>query len=112
MILAYLCIQDMCVYLVLLRMLCCIHRTVNSTVRTISIQIIQRTIRFLSYIYHFHYIIDVKTLYGVECVKEKQQIDLVIKLEDWKKDADFHYIIRNQTMSAADQFQSRLAFSD
>lgn len=26
MILAYLCIQDMCVYLVLLRMLCCIHR--------------------------------------------------------------------------------------
>lgn len=27
-------------------------------------------------------IIDVKTLYGVECVKEKQQIDLVIKLED------------------------------
>ena len=30
-------------------------------------------------------IIDVKTLYGVECVKEKQQIDLVIKLEDWKK---------------------------
>ena len=34
-------------------------------------------------------IIDVKTLYGVECVKEKQQIDLVIKLEDWKKDADY-----------------------
>lgn len=30
-------------------------------------------------------IIDVKTLYGVECVKEKQQIDLVIKLEDWKR---------------------------
>ena len=26
-------------------------------------------------------IIDVKTLFGVECVKEKQQIDLVIKLE-------------------------------
>ena len=34
-------------------------------------------------------IIDVKTLYGVECVKEKQQIDLVIMLEDWKKDADY-----------------------
>ena len=33
-------------------------------------------------------IIDVKTLYGVECVKEKQNIDLVIKLEDWKKDND------------------------
>lgn len=34
-------------------------------------------------------IINVKALYGVECVKEKQQIDLVIKLEDWKKDADY-----------------------
>lgn len=31
-------------------------------------------------------IIDVKALFGVECVKEKQQIDLVIKLEDWKKE--------------------------
>lgn len=31
-------------------------------------------------------IIDVKTLFGVECVKEEQTIDLVIKLEDWKKD--------------------------
>lgn len=34
-------------------------------------------------------IIDVKTLFGVECVKEKQQIDLVIKLEDWKKEKDY-----------------------
>ena len=34
-------------------------------------------------------IIDVKTLYGVECVKEKQQIDLVIELEDWKKEAEY-----------------------
>ena len=34
-------------------------------------------------------IIDVKTLYGVECVKEKQQLDLVINLEDWKKDNDY-----------------------
>lgn len=34
-------------------------------------------------------IIDVKTLYGVECVKEKQQIDLVIQLEDWKKEAEY-----------------------
>lgn len=31
-------------------------------------------------------IIDVKTLFGVECVKEKQNIDLVIKLSDWKKE--------------------------
>lgn len=34
-------------------------------------------------------IVDVKMLYGVECIKEKQEIDLVIKLEEWKKDADF-----------------------
>lgn len=34
-------------------------------------------------------IVDVKTLYGVECVKEKQEIDLVIKLSDWKKDAEY-----------------------
>lgn len=34
-------------------------------------------------------IIDVKSLFGVECVKEKQQIDLVIKLEDWKKDNNY-----------------------
>ena len=34
-------------------------------------------------------IVDVKTLYGVECIKEKQQIDLVIKLSEWKKDAEY-----------------------
>ena len=34
-------------------------------------------------------IIDVKQLYGVECVKEKQQIDLVIKLQEWNKDAEY-----------------------
>lgn len=34
-------------------------------------------------------IIDVKSLFGVECVKEKQQIDLVIKLEDWTKDKEY-----------------------
>ena len=34
-------------------------------------------------------IIDVKTLFGVECVKEKQNIDFVIKLEDWKKDKEY-----------------------
>lgn len=34
-------------------------------------------------------IIDVKTLYGVECVKERQTIDLVIKLEDWKKESEY-----------------------
>ena len=28
-------------------------------------------------------IINVKTLFGVECVKERQNIDLVIKLEEW-----------------------------
>lgn len=34
-------------------------------------------------------IVDVKNLFGVECVKEKMRIDLVIKLEDWRKDNDY-----------------------
>lgn len=34
-------------------------------------------------------IIDVKTLFGIEAVKEKQSIDLVIKLENWTKDREY-----------------------
>ena len=34
-------------------------------------------------------IIDVKTLYGVESVKETQSIDMVIKLEEWDKDKEY-----------------------
>lgn len=34
-------------------------------------------------------IIDVKTLFGVESVKETQQIDMVIKLEDWEKGKEY-----------------------
>ena len=34
-------------------------------------------------------IIDVKTLYGVEHVKDTQQIDLVINLEEWDRDKDY-----------------------
>lgn len=34
-------------------------------------------------------IIDVKTLFGVECVKETQGIDMVIKLEEWDKDKEY-----------------------
>ena len=34
-------------------------------------------------------IIDVKTLFGVECVKQTQNIDLVINLEEWDKDANY-----------------------
>ena len=34
-------------------------------------------------------IIDVKTLYGVEHVKETQAIDLVIKLEDWSREHEY-----------------------
>ncbi len=34
-------------------------------------------------------IIDVKTLFGVECVKNTQAINMVIKLEDWDKDRDY-----------------------
>ncbi len=35
-------------------------------------------------------IIDVKTLFGVEAVKEKQTIDLVIKLETWEKEHEYN----------------------
>ncbi len=34
-------------------------------------------------------IIDVKNLFGVESVKETQQIDLVIRLEDWNKEKEY-----------------------
>ncbi|MCR5106503.1 MAG: HPr(Ser) kinase/phosphatase [Eubacterium sp.] len=34
-------------------------------------------------------IIDVKTMFGVECVKLSQQVDLVIKLEEWDKEANY-----------------------
>ena len=33
--------------------------------------------------------IDVKTLFGVESIKETQGIDMVIKLEDWNKDREY-----------------------
>ena len=34
-------------------------------------------------------IINVKEMFGVESVKERQQIDLVVKLEEWKKDGGY-----------------------
>lgn len=34
-------------------------------------------------------IIDVKTLFGVQSVREKQSIDLVITLEEWNKDKEY-----------------------
>ena len=34
-------------------------------------------------------IIDVKTLFGVESVKDTQSIDLVIKLEEWNRDKEY-----------------------
>ena len=34
-------------------------------------------------------IIDVKTLFGVESVKNTQSIDMVIKLEEWSKDKEY-----------------------
>ncbi len=34
-------------------------------------------------------IIDVKAMFGVECVKLSQQIDLVINLEEWDKEANY-----------------------
>lgn len=37
-------------------------------------------------------IINVKSLFGVECVKDTQSIDLVIKLEEWDKDKHYDRI--------------------
>ena len=37
-------------------------------------------------------IIDVKSLFGVECVKDRQNIGFVIKLEDWKKEKEYDRI--------------------
>jgi len=37
-------------------------------------------------------IVDVKTLFGVECVKETQGISFVIKLEEWDKDKEYDRI--------------------
>lgn len=34
-------------------------------------------------------IIDVKSLFGIDSVKDSQQIDMVIKLEDWSKDREY-----------------------
>jgi len=34
-------------------------------------------------------IIDVKSLFGVECVKDSQEIDFVIKLEDWHRETEY-----------------------
>lgn len=34
-------------------------------------------------------IIDVKTLFGIECVEMTHSIDLVIKLEEWSKDTEY-----------------------
>ncbi|MCD8097162.1 MAG: HPr(Ser) kinase/phosphatase [Lachnospiraceae bacterium] len=41
-------------------------------------------------------IIDVKTLYGVESVKEMQGIDLVIKFEEWDKDKEYDRLGLNE----------------
>lgn len=43
-------------------------------------------------------IINVKSMFGVECVKVSQQIDLVIKLEEWDKEANY------DRMGLEDQF--------
>jgi len=41
-------------------------------------------------------IIDVKTLYGVESVKETQTINMVIKLEEWDKDKEYDRLGLNE----------------
>ena len=41
-------------------------------------------------------IIDVKTLFGVSSVKDTQNIDLVIRLEDWDKDKEYDRLGREE----------------
>lgn len=41
-------------------------------------------------------IIDVKALFGVESVKETQNIDMVIKLEDWNKEKEYDRLGLNE----------------
>lgn len=41
-------------------------------------------------------IIDVKSLFGVESVKETQSIDMVIKLEEWNRDKEYDRLGLNQ----------------
>ncbi len=41
-------------------------------------------------------IIDVKTLFGVESVKDTQSVDLVIKLEEWDKDKEYDRLGLNE----------------
>lgn len=41
-------------------------------------------------------IIDVKTLFGVESVKDTQAVDLVIKLEEWDKDKEYDRLGLNE----------------
>ena len=48
-------------------------------------------------------IIDVKTLFGVESVKETQNINLVIKLEEWDRDREYDRLAwKNSTRSFSD----------
>ncbi len=41
-------------------------------------------------------IVDVKALFGVECVKNTQNIDLVIKLEEWNRDKEYDRLGLNE----------------
>ena len=48
-------------------------------------------------------IIDVKSLYGVECVMDSQRLDFVIKLEDWKKETEYErFGLEDQFMDILD----------
>lgn len=41
-------------------------------------------------------IVDVKALFGVECVKDTQTIDMVIKLEDWDREKEYDRLGLNE----------------
>ena len=42
-------------------------------------------------------VVDIKSLYGVECVKEAQRIDMVIHLEQWKGDTSYDRLGLDET---------------
>ena len=44
-------------------------------------------------------IIDVKTMFGVECVKISQQVDLVIKLEEWEPGRNLAIIVESAAVN-------------
>ena len=57
-------------------------------------------------------IIDVKTLFGVEAVKNTQAIDMVINLEDWDKDKEYDRFPEDMREAAREAYETFLHTRD